>query len=105
MSSTTATAPTSEGTRERSHRRKVAFLGPFASYSHQVCDPREMGSEGTVEWAWDNLKGSSRKTDTKTIQLEGTLKGFDMATGLILPKTDIDLGLWQRIGDKICFSR
>ncbi|KAK3504627.1 PDT-domain-containing protein [Neurospora crassa] len=36
MSSRTATAPTSEGTRERSHRRKVAFLGPFASYSHQA---------------------------------------------------------------------
>lgn len=48
--------------------------------------------------------------DSETIQLEGTLKSFDMAGESILPsgvhETNIlDLGLLQRIGDKICLSK
>ena len=50
-----ANPPTSEGTQEKSHKRKVAFLGTFSSYSHQVCDPRQMGLGGTVKWVWMSL--------------------------------------------------
>ncbi|KAJ4419986.1 prephenate dehydratase [Neurospora sp. IMI 360204] len=66
MSSTTATAPTSEGTRERSHKRKVAFLGPFASYSHQATksafpneDEWELIPTTTIRDVFDEVQASN----------------------------------------------
>lgn len=110
MSSTTANAPTSEGTRgERSHRRKVAFLGPFASYSHQVRDSREMmrGLGKKIEWVWwtrvtldsgssyslfefgDNAskrkwRWKSRRRSEKIQSGGDTQRQCDMATGICL---------------------